>query len=271
MNLPLFLVDAFTEHPFAGNPAAVCLLPSWRDNSWLGAVAGEMNLSETSFLVKNSDGFDLRWFTPKVEVDLCGHATLASAHVLWEQGAAKTDEEIRFSTRSGILKALHNGEDIELDFPLKQEEPAQAPAGLLEALGVKPRYVGKNQFDYLVEVESETVLRAIAPDFKRLATIPVRGIIVTCRSATPKFDFVSRFFAPGSGVDEDPVTGSAHCCLGAFWQKCLGKSTFVAYQASTRGGIVKVRVEDGRAFLGGKAVTVAKGELVVEGRRNPQA
>jgi PhzF family phenazine biosynthesis protein len=270
MNLPLFLVDAFTDHAFAGNPAAVCLLPSWRDDHWLGAVASEMNLSETAYLVKNPDSFDLRWFTPKVEVDLCGHATLASAHVLWEQGAAKTDEEIRFSTKSGILKAQRNGDDMELDFPVKQEEPAQAPAGLVEALNVKPLYVGKNQFDYLLELESETVLRAIAPDFKRLATIPVRGIIVTCSSASPKFDFVSRFFAPGSGVDEDPVTGSAHCCLGAFWQKRLGKSAFVAYQASARGGVVKVRIENGRAFLGGKAVTVAKGELVIDGGRNPK-
>jgi PhzF family phenazine biosynthesis protein len=265
MSLPLFLVDAFTDRPFAGNPAAVCLLPSWKDEQWLGAVAGEMNLSETAYLVKNTDGFDLRWFTPKVEVKLCGHATLASAHVLWEQGAAKADEEIRFSTKSGILKAQRKGDDIELDFPLQREEPAKAPAGLVEALGVKPLYVGKNQLDYLVEVESENVLRAVAPDFKRLAAIPVRGIIVTSASASPKFDFVSRFFAPGSGVDEDPVTGSAHCCLGAFWQKRLGKSEFVAYQASARGGVVKVRVDNGRAFLGGKAVIVARGELVFEG------
>jgi PhzF family phenazine biosynthesis protein len=264
MNLPLFLVDAFTDHPFAGNPAAVCLLPSWREDRWLGAVAGEMNLSETAFLVKNADGFDLRWFTPKVEVDLCGHATLASAHVLWQQGAVKKEQGIRFSTKSGILKAQLNDDDIELDFPLKQEEPAQAPEGLVEALGIEPLYVGKNQFDYLVEVESETVLRAITPDFKRLATIPVRGIIVTCRSAKPTFDFMSRFFAPGSGVDEDPVTGSAHCCLGAFWRKRLGKNDFVAYQASARGGIVKVRVDNGRAFLGGKAVIVAQGELVTK-------
>jgi PhzF family phenazine biosynthesis protein len=262
MGLPLFLVDAFTEHAFAGNPAAVCMLPAWKDDSWLGAVASEMNLSETAFLVKNADGYDLRWFTPKVEVELCGHATLAPAHVLWEQGMAKPLEEIRFSTKSGILKAKRNGQDIELDFPLKQEEPAKAPPGLADALGVQPLYVGKNQFDYLVEVESEAVLRGMAPDFKRLATIPVRGTIVTCKSASPKFDFMSRFFAPASGVDEDPVTGSAHCCLAAYWQKRLGKSEFVAFQASKRGGVVKVRVDKGRALLGGKAVIVARGELV---------
>jgi PhzF family phenazine biosynthesis protein len=263
MTIPLFHVDAFTDRPFGGNPAAVCLLPSWEDDGWLGAVAREMNLSETAFLVKNAAGFDLRWFTPKVEVDLCGHATLASAHVLWQQGQT-TGDEIRFSTRSGILKANRHGDDIELDFPLKPEEAAEPPSGLLEALGVSAKYVGKNEFDYLVEVPSEATLRGIAPDFKRLATVPVRGIIVTSRSADPRFDFVSRFFAPASGVDEDPVTGSAHCCLGEFWRKRLGKTAFVAFQASARGGVVKVRVTKDRAFLGGKAITVAKGELLVE-------
>jgi PhzF family phenazine biosynthesis protein len=263
MTLPLFHVDAFTDRPFAGNPAAVCLLPGWRQAGWLQAVAGEMNLSETAFLVRQADHFDLRWFTPKVEVDLCGHATLASAHVLWQQGLAKPGEEIRFSTRSGILKAVPRGQDIELDFPLKPEEPAQAPPGLAEALGVRPAYVGKNQFDYLVEVESEAVLRGLAPDFRRLAAVPVRGIIVTSRSAGPRFDFVSRFFAPASGVDEDPVTGSAHCCLGDFWRKRLGKSELLAYQASARGGVVRIRVAGERAFLGGRAVTVARGELLV--------
>jgi PhzF family phenazine biosynthesis protein len=222
-----------------------------------------MNLSETAFLVKQPDHFDLRWLTPTVEVDLCGHATLASAHVLWRHGQA-TGDEIRFSTRSGILKAVHHGDDIELDFPLKPEEAAKAPPGLLEALGVSARYVGKNPFDYLVEVESEATLRGITPDFKRLAAVPVRGIIVTCKSADPRFDFMSRFFAPASGVDEDPVTGSAHCCLGDFWRKRLNKSEFVAFQASARGGVVKVRVVKDRAMLGGRAVTVAKGELLVE-------
>jgi PhzF family phenazine biosynthesis protein len=262
MVLPLFHVDAFTDRPFAGNPAAVCLLPSWKDEQWLQAVAREMNLSETAFLVKQTDYFDLRWFTPTVEVDLCGHATLAPAHVLWQLGLAKPGEEIRFSTKSGILKAALRGQDIELDFPLKPEEPAQAPPGLVDALGVSPRYVGKNQFDYIVEVESEAVLRSMAPDFKRPATVSVRGIIVTSRSLDPRFDFVSRFFAPGAGIDEDPVTGSAHCCLGDFWRKRLGKNEFLAYQASARGGVVKVRVTNDRAFLSGRAVIVAKGELL---------
>ena len=262
MTIPLFHVDAFTDCPFAGNPAAVCLLPSWKEDRWLQAVAREMNLSETAFLVKQPDHFDLRWFTPKVEVDLCGHATLASAHVLWQQGK-NTSNEIRFSTRSGILKAMRHGDDIELDFPLRPEEAVQAPPGFLEALGVSAKYVGKNLLDYLVEVESEAALRGIAPDFKRLATVPVRGIIVTSASADSRFDFVSRFFAPGAGIDEDPVTGSAHCCLGDFWRKRLGKTEFVAFQASARGGVVKVRVTKDRAFLGGKAITVARGEVLV--------
>jgi PhzF family phenazine biosynthesis protein len=262
MQPPLFHVDAFTDCPFAGNPAAVCLLSSWRADQWLQAVAREMNLSETAFLVEQPDHFELRWFTPKVEVDLCGHATLASAHILWQQGQA-TGDEIRFSTRSGTLRAIRHGGDIELDFPLKPEEAAEAPPGLLEALGIAANYIGKNQFDYLVEVESETTLRRTAPDFKRLAMVPVRGIIVTSTSADPRFDFVSRFFAPASGVDEDPVTGSAHCCLGDFWRKRLGKSEFLAYQASARGGVVRVRLTKERPLLGGKAVIVAKGELLV--------
>ena len=262
MLIPLFHVDAFAERPFTGNPAAVCLLPSWKDDAWLQAVAGEMNLSETAFLVPQSGHFDLRWFTPKMEVDLCGHATLASAHVLWQQGQAAGDE-IRFSTRSGVLRAVRQGDGVELDFPVKPETAAHAPPGLLEALGVPAKYVGRNQFDYLVEVESEAVLRGIAPDFKQLATTPARGVIVTSTSADPRYDFVSRFFAPAVGVDEDPVTGSAHCCLGDYWRKRLNKTQFTAFQASARGGVVKVRVVKDRAFLGGNAVTVAKGELLV--------
>jgi len=265
MSIPLFHVDAFTDKPFGGNPAAICLLPAWRDDSWLQAVAREMNLSETAFLVKHSGYFDLRWFTPKIEVDLCGHATLAAAHILWQQGLANSNEnELRFSTRSGILKASRRGDEIELDFPLKPEKEAEAPPGLLMALAVSAQYVGKNQFDYLVEVESEAVLRRIAPDFKRLASLPVRGIIITSLATDTPYDFVSRFFAPGAGIDEDPVTGSAHCCLGDYWRKRLNKTEFVAFQASARGGIVKVRVENDRAMLGGKAITVAGGKLLLE-------
>lgn len=261
MNFPLFHVDAFTNRPFSGNPAAVCLLPAWREAGWLQAVGREMNLSETAFLVQQPGHFDLRWFTPTVEVDLCGHATLASAHILWEQGRV-AEAEIRFATRSGTLKAHRRGDAIELDFPLKPETAAPAPPGLLEALGVGAKYLGKNQVDYLVEVDSETTLHGLKPDFPRLATVPVRGVIVTSQSNDPAIDFVSRFFAPGSGIDEDPVTGSAHCCLGDFWSKRLGKTQMVAFQASARGGVVKVRVAKDRAFLGGEAITVARGELL---------
>jgi PhzF family phenazine biosynthesis protein len=262
MGIPLYHVDAFTDQPFAGNPAAVCLLTSWPENQRLQKVAQEMNLSETAFLVKNEGGYDLRWFTPKVEVDLCGHATLAPAHVLWKQGLIDLKNTIRFSTRSGILEAIQIGDEIQLNFPLKPEEPTEAPPGLLESLGVSATYVGKNQFDYLVELESEAVLRGLTPDFRRLSTVAARGIIVTSRSADPRFDFASRFFAPASGVDEDPVTRSAHCCLGDFWRKRLGKSNFLAFQASARGGIVRVQVRNDRALLSGKAVIVATGELM---------
>ena len=263
MSHPLFVVDAFTEQPFRGNPAAVCLLCGSKDDAWLQAVAAEMNLSETAFLTKTDDGFRLRWFTPKVEVALCGHATLASAHVLWQTGHAARGEAIRFHTQSGVLTATRSGDDIELDFPVVAEEPAPPPDHLAGALGAPFRYVGRNRFDYLIEVESETTLRKLAPDFALLAKLPVRGVIATSRSTDPAFDFVSRFFAPASGVNEDPVTGSAHCCLASFWRTRLHKDTFRAYQASPRGGVVHLRIAGDRVSLGGRAVTVTHGELLV--------
>jgi PhzF family phenazine biosynthesis protein len=263
MTSPLFTVDAFTDQPFRGNPAAVCLLDGPKDDAWLQSVAAEMNLSETAFLTKEDDGYRLRWFTPNAEVALCGHATLATAHILWQIGQAAAHQTIHFHTQSGVLKASRNDDDIELDFPLVQEEAAPAPPGLTEALGVLPTYVGRNRFDYLVEVESEEVLRQITPNFALLATLPVRGVIVTSQSASADFDFVSRFFAPAVGVSEDPATGSAHCCLASFWRTRLHKDAFRAYQASARGAIISVRVADDRAFLGGRAVTVTRGELLV--------
>jgi PhzF family phenazine biosynthesis protein len=262
MGLRITQVDAFTDTPFAGNPAAVCLLQAPRDDGWMQSVAREMNLSETAFLVRAADGYDLRWFTPSVEVALCGHATLASAHVLWEDGHLPSARQARFHTKSGLLTGDRAGEWIELAFPAKREEPAQAPAGLAEALGVTPKYVGKNQFDYLVEVDGEVTVRQLTPNHAMLATLPVRGVIVTSRADSAGYDFVSRFFAPGSGVPEDPVTGSAHCALGPYWQSRLGKSDFVAYQASPRGGVVRVRVAGDRVKLGGRAVTVLRGELL---------
>lgn len=262
MSLSFSLVDAFTDRAFAGNPAAVYVLPAWREDAWMQRVACEMNQAETAFLVRVGDAYELRWFTPKVEVDLCGHATLASAHVLWTQNFASA-AVLRFDTRSGLLTAARRGHEIELDFPVKPDQPAEPPPELLSALGTNARYVGRNQFDYLVEVESETALRGLAPDMTRLATLPVRGVIVTSRSANSAFDFVSRFFAPACGVNEDPVTGSAHCCLADFWRRRLGKTEFLAFQASARGGIVRIKIVGERVLLGGAAVTVARGELLV--------
>jgi len=261
MKIAITQVDAFTDRPFAGNPAAVCILSQAPEEQWMRNVAREMNLSETAFLVPQDGGYNLRWFTPAVEVDLCGHATLASAHVLWEQGHLKSGVQARFHTRSGVLLADQRGDWIEMDFPAKAEQAAEPPAELAAALGLEPVYVGRNQFDYLVEVESAAALRAAAPDHSRLRKLPVRGVIVTARSDRPEFDFISRFFAPGAGVDEDPVTGSAHVCLAPYWGKRLGKSEMVAFQASARGGVVRVRTSGDRVILGGQAVTVLRGEL----------
>lgn len=262
MTIPLFQVDAFAHKPFAGNPAAVCLLDAPADPAWMQAVALEMNLSETAFLVPRSDGYDLRWFTPAVEVDLCGHATLASAHTLWETGRLAPDEIARFHTRSGLLTASRVGEWIELDFPATPPAKSTIPDGLEKALGAAARFVGKSRFDYLVEVESAAVVREMQPDHAALRHLPVRGVMVTA-AGDGCYDFVSRFFAPGSGIDEDPVTGSAHCCLAPYWAAKLGKQEMTAFQASPRGGVVRVRLGDGRVYLQGQAVTVLRGKLTV--------
>ena len=281
MSLHIFQVDAFTEKPFAGNPAGVCLLEHPMDDSWMQNVATEMNLSETAFLLKQEDGWSLRWFTPKVEVDLCGHATLATAHVLAEMRLLKEGGEVGFHTRSGLLTARSSADGIELNFPAKPEEQASPPAGLIEALKVDlPKvpdlpamdlrevrlsvlYVGKNQFDYLVELDSDDTVRKLNPDFSKLKGVEARGVIVTARSSNPEFDFVSRFFAPAVGINEDPVTGSAHCCLGPYWMKKLGKSRLRAFQASSRGGILEIELVKDRVLLRGKAVIVFEGKLFV--------
>jgi PhzF family phenazine biosynthesis protein len=264
MATAIYQVDAFAAKPFQGNPAAVCLLERPADPAWMQAVAREMNLSETAFLHRQKDGFNLRWFTPAVEVELCGHATLASAHTLWETAWLAPDAQARFYTASGLLTADRRGRMIEMNFPATPPAATETLPGLTEALGVVARYVGKSRYDYLVEVESEGAVRALTPDFGKLKALPVRGIMVTSAADDDAFDFVSRFFAPGAGVDEDPVTGSAHCSLGPYWAERLGKDTLVAYQASARGGIVRVRLADDRVYLAGHAVTVLRGELAGE-------
>lgn len=262
MALRIVQVDAFTATPFAGNPAAVCVLPAPRDERWMQDVAREMNLSETAFLLRRDDGFNLRWFTPVVEVDLCGHATLASAHVLWEDGHLEPAAQARFHTRSGLLTAVRQGDWIEMDFPAEPAGRTDPPADLLRALGVTPTYVGRNRLDYLIEVASEAVVRGLQPDFGLLGRVDARGVIVTAPAAARPYDFVSRFFAPRAGVNEDPATGSAHCCLGPYWGARFEKTDLVGYQASARGGVVRVRVAGSRVVLGGQAVTVLRGELV---------
>jgi PhzF family phenazine biosynthesis protein len=261
MGVPFFQVDAFTNKRFCGNPAGVCLLPVPADGGWMQNVATEMNMSETAFLHQEENGFDLRWFTPAAEVELCGHATLASAHILWEAGYLEPEEPARFHTLSGLLTAERAGDWIELDFPATPAEPVTPPDDLVRALGVTPKYAGQNQFDYLVEVGIEDTVRAMKPDFALLEAAASRGVIVTSAARSPEYDFISRFFAPAVGIDEDPVTGSAHCCLGPFWGKRFGKREMLGYQASPRGGTVRVRVEGERVKLGGQAVTVLRGEL----------
>lgn len=264
MSLSIYQVDAFAEKPFAGNPAGVCILEEPADENWMQSVAMEMNLSETAFVVRRDDGdFDLRWFTPTVEVALCGHATLATSHILWETGILQPDEVARYHTQSGLLQArLVNGL-IELDFPATPPEDCEAPDGLLEALGLESVvHVGQPPFDYLVEVESEDLVRALSPNFAQLRFLGVRGVIVTAESDDGQTDFVSRFFAPGAGIDEDPVTGSAHCALTPYWAAKLGKTELSAYQASSRGGRLHCTLAGDRVKLAGKAITVLRGELL---------
>jgi predicted PhzF superfamily epimerase YddE/YHI9 len=259
VRIPIHQVDAFTAEPFRGNPAAVCLLEEPLPDAVMQAVAAEMNLSETAFLLREGDAWRLRWFTPATEVDLCGHATLAAAHVLGEEAP-------RFLTKSGELRARRRDDGwIELDFPALPPREEPAPAGLLDALGTAPVYTGTSRFDRLVELESEDAVRAVAPDFVRLAAVDTRGVIVTSRAAGDGFDFVSRFFCPAVGIDEDPVTGSAHCVLAPFWTERLGRAELTGFQASARGGVVRVRVEGDRTLMAGQAVTIMEGALLETG------
>lgn len=262
MSQRIVQVDAFTHRPFCGNPAAVCLLEEPPEEWWMQDVAREMNLSETAFLIGHEDGFDLRWFTPATEVELCGHATLASAHVLWEDGHLGRDQVARFHTHSGVLEARLLDDWIEMDFPAQPATPVETPETLADALGVAPLSVHRNRMDLLVELDGEKTVRTVRPDMNLLRALDARGVIVTAPALADRFDFVSRFFAPQVGVDEDPVTGSAHCALAPFWSARLGREQLTGYQVSNRGGVVRTRVAGERVFLGGQAVTVMRGELV---------
>jgi predicted PhzF superfamily epimerase YddE/YHI9 len=262
MGIPLIQVDAFTDKAYAGNPAAVCVLSEALPDDWMQRVAQEMNLSETAFFYPEADGFCLRWFTPTVEVDLCGHATLAACHVLWTEGYLPAAKEARFYTRSGILTARRLGDWIELNFPANPSHVVNIPDGLEVTLGVKAIAVRENSLGYLVEVGSADQVQNLAPNFAALKDFPVHGVIVTSSGKDVPYDFVSRFFAPALGINEDPVTGSAHCCLGPYWQEQTGKADFLAYQASPRGGVVKVHNDGDRVRLSGQAVTIFRGELL---------
>lgn len=263
----MLIVDAFAEEPFTGNPAGVCFLEAPAAEDWMQKVAAEMKHSETAFLVPQGDAWSLRWFTPAVEVNLCGHATLASAHALWSTGRLAAEAEARFDTRSGRLTCRRDGQRIVMDFPATPPTETTAPARLLSALGLaaEPRWVGRYREDFLVEVGSEAELLALNPDFRAVAARGgkgLRGVVVTARPTRERADFVSRFFAPGAGVDEDPVTGSAHCALAPYWVAQLGRNPLTGYQASQRGGWVGVEVQGERVLLSGEAVTVLAGRLV---------
>lgn len=261
--IPLYKVDAFAGEPFSGNPAAVCFLMNERDEVWMQKVANEMNLSETAFFQLADDHFHLRWFTPETEVDLCGHATLATAHIIWETDLLGPDEEIVFATRSGRLRARKIGEVMELDFPAKKVVPCETPQDLEAIIGGKILGCYANGMDMLAEVETEEELLALKPQMERLSALPVRGLIVTCKGKGGKYDYLSRFFAPAVGVPEDPVTGSAHCALGPFWSDRLGRKVLHAYQASRRGGEITTEVAGERVLLRGKALTVMQGVVLV--------
>jgi len=260
--IPTYHVDSFAERPFEGNPAAVCLTDESKPAAWLQAVAAEMNLSATAFVRPLESGFELRWFAPKSELELCGHGTLAAAHIVWATGNAANGERIRFHTKSGVLTCEQASGFIELDFPSTPIIPEESSNALVEAIGIEPSFSGRTKFDKFLLFDSEDAIRNMNPDFDKLASIPgTRGIIVTSLSKDPRFDFVSRFFSPSIGLNEDPVTGSAHCALAPFWSTRLGKSAMTGFQASRRGGTVRVTPNGDRVILGGKAITVMQGKL----------
>jgi PhzF family phenazine biosynthesis protein len=265
MSVRFTQVDAFTAEPFRGNPAAVVVLPRWPADAWMQAVATEMNLSATGFPVARDGGFALRWFTPSTEIALCGHATLASARVLWELGLAPASSPLLFDTQSGTLTATAKDDWIEIDLPATPPYEAAAPEGLAAALGVTPLWTGRSRFDVVAVVADEATVRAAEPDQGALRRVETRGVMLTAQADPGSgYDFVTRFFAPAAGIAEDPVTGSAHCCLAPYWAARLGRDELVAYQASRRGGVVRMRVAGDRVRLAGQTALVASGELHLE-------
>ena len=264
MQLPIFTVDAFSQGPFTGNPAAVCLLDAPRSDAWMQSVAAEMNLPETAFLLKLDSGWSLRWLSPTVEVDICGHATIAASHILWQEGLLQPTETVIYHTRSGQLTAKQEGQTIVLDFPALPAKECASPKNLSEGLGVVPLLVGSNEMDYLALLEDEETVRNLSPKLDTLRSIDCRGIIVTAKSNSSEYDFVSRFFAPATGINEDPATGSSHCCLAPFWAARLGKSRLIGRQLSARGGVIGAELVGERVLLRGSAVTILRGELSLE-------
>lgn len=266
--MKIYQVDAFTEQAFKGNPAGVCVLDKAKPEPWMQSIAMEMNLSETAFVLKMEEGFSLRWFTPKKEVSLCGHATLATAHILWQTGQLEPDEVARFQTKSGLLTAKKDGDWIELDFPARPVKMIQEFQVLNSALGADPVYTSVSPSEkgdyYLLELDNEQAVRALNPDFQQLVSINARAVIVTSRSDDPAYDFVSRFFAPWLGINEDPVTGSAHCYLAPYWSAKLGKTSLTGLQVSERSGVVGCRWKGERVFLRGQALTIFCGDLMVK-------
>ena len=262
MSQPYVTVDAFTDRPFGGNPAAVCLLEQPRDDLWLQNVAREMNCSETAFLVRRRVGFGLRWFTPTTEVPLCGHATLASAHALWEAQVVPAPASIHFHTQSGVLQADRDSEWIRLRFPLAPVEALTVTPADVAVLGQTPLAYARNRFVTIALLPDEAAVRAFVPALERIATLPGMGLAITARSSTAGFDIVSRFFAPQVGISEDPATGGAHVALASFWPPLLGKSTFAAQQASARGATFRVALHPDRAEIAGRAVTTLRGTIV---------
>ena len=265
MSIPIYQVDAFAERPFTGNPACVCLMQAEMPDDWMQNLAAEMNLSETAFVWKRNDQFKIRWFTPAAEVDLCGHATLAASHVLWEAGWSSKDTDVVFDSKSGHLSASRKGKLIVLDFPANPPTEVEAPAGLLQSLGVENKviYIGSDDTDFIIEVDSEFTVRSLTPDFARLKHTTARGIIVTSQSDSQQYDFVSRFFGPAVGIDEDPVTGSAHTTMAPYWSRKLGRTEMKAFQASERGGSICIKIRENRVLLGGMATTIFRGELLI--------